>query len=66
MTNLSDRIDVLEGHVASQDRDNPGLLMRVDRLEWFVKALIALTSLGVIWRAIDVVGQFLAGKALDQ
>ncbi len=57
---LDARLATIETHVMSQDRAAPGLLMRVDRLELFVKLLIALTGLGVLWKALDVIGQVLA------
>lgn len=61
---MNERVELLEHHVLSLDRERPGLVMRVDRLEWFVKALIALVSLGVVWKVIDLAGQFIASSAL--
>jgi len=60
---MDERVRELERHVLSLDLDNPGLVVRVDRLEWFVKALIGLVSLGVGWKILDVFGQLIAKGA---
>lgn len=52
---LEVRLSMIEGHVMSQDRTKPGLLMRVDRLDLFVKLLVWLAAIGVLWRGLDVV-----------
>lgn len=59
MPTPSDRLDVLEAHVLGVEKDRPGLIMRVDRLEWFVKALVALAGFGVLFQVFDVVRVFL-------
>lgn len=47
-SDMAERVETLERHVLGVDREQPGLLMRLDRLEWFVKALIFLGGLNVI------------------
>lgn len=53
------RIEALEMHVMSQTKESPGLLMRVDRLEQFVKLLVGLAALGVAWKVLDIFGQII-------
>jgi hypothetical protein len=60
----NERLELLEMHVMSQVKDNPGLLMRVDRLEQFTKLLIGLAALGVAWKVLDIVGQVIAKVAV--
>jgi hypothetical protein len=64
MPDMNERVELLERHVLNLDREQPGLVIRVDRLEWFVRALLALVSLGVVWKVVDVAGQFIASQAL--
>lgn len=58
-SDMSDRLETLERRVFGVDKDDPGLVMRVDRLEWFAKVLVALAGLGVIFQAMDIVRLFL-------
>jgi len=64
--NLESRVEELMTAVLSQDRSNPGLLMRVTQLEWFVKALIGLAGMGILWKALDVVGSIVANQVIPK
>jgi hypothetical protein len=57
---MNERLEALEEEIFSVDKDRPGLVMRVDRLEWFTKTLVALASLGVAFQALEVLRAFLA------
>ena len=58
-----ERLEALEMHVTSQTKEAPGLLMRVDRLEQFVKLLVGLAALGVAWKVLDIFGQIITRSA---
>lgn len=62
---LAERLDALETHVIGVSRENPGVLMRLDRLEWFVKLQVALVGMGLLWKIIDVFGSLIALRAGD-
>lgn len=57
------RLQALEMVVMGQQKDAPGLLMRVDRLEQFTKLLIGLAALGVAWKVLDIAAQVISRAA---
>lgn len=52
---MHERIERLEHHVLSLDKDEPGLVIRVDRLEMYARLLIVLASLGCAFQVLEVV-----------
>lgn len=58
------RLRVIEEHVLSQDRDKPGALMRLDRLETIVKLGVAAAGIGLVWKVLDVLGTLIAVRAV--
>ena len=57
------RVATLETHITGQDKDKPGVLMRLDRLELFVKLGVAAGGIGLAWKVLDVFGSLIALKA---
>ena len=51
LDSLSNRFGLLEAHMTGRDADNPGLLIRIDRLEQTEKASVA--QMRVMWASIS-------------
>ena len=64
-TDIPERVEVLESHVLGQDREKPGVLMRLDRLENLLRLLAVLGGMGLAWKVLDVFGGFIATRALN-
>ena len=65
MSNLPDRIDVLEAHVLGQDAEKPGVLMRLDRQERQLRTLLEVVKfmvlgggLATVWKIVDFAIEF--------
>jgi len=60
---VAERIVILEDHVLGQRKENPGLLMRMDRVEVVAKIFLGLAGMGVAWEFLRVVAGVLARHA---
>lgn len=56
MVELEDRVVILEEHVSGVNKESPGLLMRMDRVEVVAKAMLALAALGFGAKLLDFLG----------
>jgi len=60
MSDLGDRVDALEVHVLGVDKENPGILMRLDRQEILIERMISLMryvlaggGLAAFWQVME-------------
>ena len=58
------RVETLETHVLGQDREKPGVLMRLDRLELLMKLGVTLAGMGLAWKILDVFGSLIAMRSV--
>lgn len=64
---MSDRIERLEDELYRTHPENPGAILRLDRMEHLLSVMLkagyALGTFGLIWKAFDVVGEIFAKVA---
>lgn len=66
LSRLEDEFDELDSTVTRTDPDNPGAIIRIDRLEQMVQTMVRVGGLvvaaGIAWKVLEVVGQVVAHK----
>ena len=57
---LEERVDQLDDDLNRTDSDNPGAVVRIDRLEQMVQTMTKVGGLvvgaGILWKVLEVVG----------
>lgn len=64
---LDDRMERVEDDIYRVDPENPGAIIRLDRIERMLLTMVrfggALGGTALLWKALEVVGEIMATRA---
>lgn len=63
---MNDRVEKIEGDLYRIHPENPGAILRLDRIERLLEVMLKIggvvAGLGLLWKALDVVGEIIGKK----
>lgn len=63
---MSERVEKIEDDLYRVDPENPGAIIRLDRIERLLSVMLkvggALGGLAVAWKALEVIGEVIQAK----